>query len=124
MILHRKGKLLRCTPAAQFDVGGLVLAFGHGSGGNVRDPLQHGIELGLHGIEGGVNCEQLADVLKKLGAKRMIVGHTVQDKGINSACDDTLWRIDVGLAKLYDGPIQVLELPRDGAPRVIVGKRI
>ena len=48
--------------------------------------------------------------LAGLGAKRQVVGHTVQAKGITAACDDTIWRIDVGLAKIYDGPIEVLEL--------------
>jgi hypothetical protein len=69
----------------------------------------------------GVDCAQLAAVLRGLGAKRMVVAHTVQDHGITSACDATLWRIDVGLAKLYGGPIEVLEV---GEPtRVIKGTR-
>ena len=42
-----------------------------------------------------------------VGVKRMVVGHTVQQH-LNSQCDGALWRIDVGLAKLYDGPIEVL----------------
>jgi hypothetical protein len=45
----------------------------------------------------------------------MVVAHTVQEHGITSACDDKLWRIDVGLAKLYGGPIEVLELDASGA---------
>ena len=42
----------------------------------------------------------------------MVVGHTVQQQGITSACDGKLWRIDVGLAEVYGGPIEVLEVRR------------
>ena len=31
----------------------------------------------------------------------MVVGHTVQDGRINSACNERVWRIDVGLASHY-----------------------
>jgi hypothetical protein len=53
----------------------------------------------------------------------MVVGHTVQDHGITSACDGTLWRIDVGLAKHYGGPIEVLELVSGAPPKVLAGAR-
>ena len=69
-----------------------------------------------------VDCGVVADTLAKLGVKRMVVGHTVQEHGITSACDGTVWRIDVGLAKLYGGPIEVLEIV-DGAPKVLHGSR-
>jgi hypothetical protein len=48
----------------------------------------------------------------------MVIGHTVQEHGVTSDCDGALWRIDVGLAKLYGGPLQVLELA-DGTARVL-----
>jgi hypothetical protein len=51
------------------------------------------------------------------------VGHTVQDHGITSACGDTLWRIDVGLARRYGGPIEVLELVPGAPPKVLRGTR-
>ncbi|MGE0548575.1 MAG: metallophosphoesterase [Kofleriaceae bacterium] len=70
-----------------------------------------------------VDCAALAATLRALGAKRMVVGHTVQETGITSACDGALWRIDVGLAKSYGGPIEVLELVPDAAPKVIRGRR-
>jgi hypothetical protein len=47
----------------------------------------------------------------------------VQPHGITSACDGKLWRIDVGLAKLYGGPIEVLELRDAAEPRVLRGSR-
>jgi len=58
-------------------------------------------------------CETLAETLAALGAKRMIMGHTVQKNGITSACDQQAWRIDVGLAAHYGGETQVLEIIGD-----------
>lgn len=69
------------------------------------------------------DCAALAESMQQLGVKRMVVGHTVQEKGINALCDDTVWRIDVGLAKLYGGPIEVLELSADAPPKVLRGAR-
>ena len=69
------------------------------------------------------DCAALAGSMKQLDVKRMVVGHTVQEKGINAVCDDTVWRIDVGLAKLYGGPIEVLELVPDAPPKVLRGVR-
>jgi len=74
-----------------------------------------------YGMPESTDCAALEAALTKLGAKRMIVGHTVQQRGITSACNDKLWRIDVGLAKLYDGPIEVLEITDQ--PRVLRGQR-
>ena len=76
----------------------------------------------LGGPADGVDCSALDRALAALGAKRMVVAHTVQAHGVSSACDGKLWRIDVGLAKLYGGPIQVLAL--DDPPRVIEGARL
>jgi hypothetical protein len=36
-------------------------------------------------------------LLALIGAKRMVVGHTVQRGGISPACAEQAWRIDVGL---------------------------
>jgi hypothetical protein len=48
-------------------------------------------------------------------AKRMVVGHTIQEEGINSACQGRVIRIDVGLsAGCGDGEPQVLEIIGDG----------
>jgi hypothetical protein len=69
-----------------------------------------------------VDCDAVKHALAKLDVKRMVVGHTVQ-KTINAACDGTVWRIDVGLAKLYGGPIEVLELVDGAEPKVLKGTR-
>jgi hypothetical protein len=55
-------------------------------------------------------CAEAAGVLARLGLRRMVMGHTVRAQGMSSLCAGTLWRIDVGLATLYGGPLQVLEL--------------
>ncbi len=67
-----------------------------------------------------VDCSKLQTALATIGAKRMVVGHTVQQRA-NAQCDGALWRIDVGLGKLYGGPIEVLELLP--TTRVISGTR-
>ena len=38
-------------------------------------------------------CQQRAELLLQ------VVGHTIQDQGINSACQEQVYRIDVGLSK-------------------------
>lgn len=56
------------------------------------------------------NCDVLEKSLASLGVKRMVVGHTPQLKGITSACDEQVWRIDTGMASYYQGPTEVLEV--------------
>ena len=58
-------------------------------------------------------CQTLSEVLQKLGARRMIVGHTVQKDGIQSYCDGQIWCIDVGMAAHYGGKPAVLEISGD-----------
>ncbi|AKF03682.1 metallophosphoesterase [Sandaracinus amylolyticus] len=58
-------------------------------------------------------CATLARTLEGLGVARMVIGHTVQDEGIGSACEGRVWRIDVGLSRHYGGPIEVLEIEGD-----------
>ncbi|HEX5655660.1 MAG TPA: calcineurin, partial [Polyangiales bacterium] len=67
-----------------------------------------------YSIEGeAAECERLTRTLALLNAKRMVVGHTPQQHGISSACDDKVWRIDTGMARFYGGPVEVLELSGD-----------
>lgn len=56
------------------------------------------------------DCRLLGDTLQRLGAKRMVVGHTVQGDGISPACGGLVWRIDVGMAEHYGGSVEVLDL--------------
>ncbi len=55
-------------------------------------------------------CADLDAALAELKVVRMVVGHTVQASGITSACDDKVWRIDVGMAKHYGGKPAALEI--------------
>ena len=59
------------------------------------------------------NCQLLDTTLDKLGAKHIVVGHTIQDI-INSKCNEKVWRVDVGLSKSMGGNnFQVLEITRE-----------
>ncbi len=68
-------------------------------------------------------CALLGQTLTALGARRLVIGHTVQQQGANAACDGRVWRIDVGLSSHYGGPVQVLELREGQPPRVLFGTR-
>ncbi len=59
------------------------------------------------------SCLTLDEVLTRLGAARMIVGHTVQDEGIVAHCNNRVWCIDAGLSHYYGGPINALEIMGD-----------
>lgn len=61
------------------------------------------------------HCGLLEETLNKIpGARRMVVGHTIQENGINSACNGKVYRIDVGLSKgCGDGLPEVLEILKD-----------
>jgi hypothetical protein len=59
------------------------------------------------------DCAKLEEVLERLGAERMVVGHTVQENGIRSYCDGRVWCVDVGLAAAYGGETAVLEIRGD-----------
>lgn len=58
-------------------------------------------------------CKALSEALARVEAKRLVVGHTVQKDGITDACGGMVQRIDVGMAKFYGGPINVLEIKGD-----------
>ena len=59
------------------------------------------------------DCKVLGEALAAVSAKRMVVGHTVQRAGISPACDDRVFRIDVGLSRYYGGKTEVLEIVGD-----------
>jgi hypothetical protein len=58
------------------------------------------------------DCTALDASLALLGAKRMIVAHTVQPT-ITGYCNNKVWVIDVGMSRYYGGPIEVLEIVND-----------
>ena len=63
-------------------------------------------------------CDVLTESLGILGAERMIVAHTVQQK-ITPRCNERAWAIDVGISRYYGGTLQVLEIIDDRTVRVI-----
>ena len=62
---------------------------------------------------GREECAILRETLDKLGARRMVMGHTPQRSGISAACEGRGWRIDTGLSKFYGGPTQALAIEGD-----------
>ena len=65
------------------------------------------------------DCGLLEESLKILGARRMIVAHTVQ-AAITSGCDGRLWAIDVGMSRARGGRVaEVLEIVDDSKLRVL-----
>ncbi|GBF93820.1 hypothetical protein Rsub_06152 [Raphidocelis subcapitata] len=69
--------------------------------------------------EARCDCEKLTQVLDALpGAKRMVVGHTIQTDGITAACAGRVLRVDVGMSRgCGDGEPEVLEILGDAVVR-------
>jgi len=63
------------------------------------------------------DCATLEKVLTRLGARRMVVGHTGHDD-ITSFCDGKVWCIDTGMCAYYGGTVQVLEIVGDRVHRL------
>jgi hypothetical protein len=64
------------------------------------------------------DCQLLAESLKILGARRMIVAHTVHPE-ITARCNNRVWAVDVGMSRAYGGPVEVLEIMDDSKLRVL-----
>jgi len=92
----------------------------------VRDELAKGDETGLAGDPSGplwtrdlalddeaLVAKPFEAVLKKYGAKRMVIGHSVDTEGIRTRMGGRLIRIDVGMAALYGGPAACLVVEKD-----------
>ncbi|XP_042755075.1 shewanella-like protein phosphatase 2 isoform X2 [Lactuca sativa] len=67
------------------------------------------------------DCSMLEHVLATIpGARRMIMGHTIQKGGINASCNNKAIRIDVGMSKgCIDGLPEVLEISEDSGLRIL-----
>jgi len=67
--------------------------------------------------------EELEAVLTALGGKRMVVGHTPQLRGVNSAVTPRgfeVWRTDTGMSQgMMSGPLECLEVLGDGTTHII-----
>jgi hypothetical protein len=58
------------------------------------------------------DCAELEESLRILGAKRMIVAHTVHPT-ITPRCNNKVWAVDVGMSRAYGGKVEVLEIVND-----------
>ena len=64
------------------------------------------------------DCVVLGESLKILGARRMIVAHTVHPE-ITARCDGRVWAVDVGMSRAYGGKVEVLEILDGSKLRVL-----
>ncbi len=62
---------------------------------------------------GAGDCYLLKKTLSALGAKRMVVGHTVQLAGLSNYCDGQVWAVDVGLSSCCGNQRQALVIDDD-----------
>ncbi|KAK1435410.1 hypothetical protein QVD17_01173 [Tagetes erecta] len=67
------------------------------------------------------DCSTLEHVLATIpGARRLIMGHTIQEGGINGVCGNKALRIDVGMSKgCINGLPEVLEISDEFGVRVL-----
>ncbi len=65
---------------------------------------------------GNPDCNKVNKILKHFDAGGIIVGHTVQENGINSKCDNKVWRVDIGMSKAFgeSDKLEILEIWDDG----------
>lgn len=50
-------------------------------------------------------CDMLRDTLRQLSADRMVVGHTIQNDGVNGACADQVLRCAIALHLRHVHPL-------------------
>jgi len=56
-------------------------------------------------------CNMVSQALARIGASRLVVGHTPQMRGVNCECDGKVWRVDVGMSSgVLNAPAGVLEI--------------
>ncbi|KAK2999130.1 hypothetical protein RJ639_024586 [Escallonia herrerae] len=77
-------------------------------------------------VGGKCDCSTLERVLAAIpGAKRMVMGHTIQESGINGACGNRAIRIDVGMSRgCRDRLPEVLEIVGDSRLRVLTSNSL
>ena len=71
------------------------------------------------GVPSSPDCEALRATLERLGAARLVVGHTPQ-RLINAACCGLVWRCDTGMSRyVIGGAREALEISAEGTVRVL-----
>lgn len=66
-------------------------------------------------------CKLLGVTLNMIGAKRMVVGHSIQENGVSAGCREKIWCIDTGMSSAYKfgGVPETLEINKRGAVKVL-----
>ena len=79
-----------------------------------------------YGLEDDIEvCGPLYIALRKLNAKRMVIGHNVQFDGkIKSKCNGRLFIIDTGIASYYGGHSSALEIIGDRVFAIYPDRRV
>lgn len=74
-----------------------------------------------HELAKDCDCSMLEHVLETIpGVKRMIMGHTIQEGGINAICGNRAIRVDVGMSKLCGDKFpEILEINENSELRVL-----
>eukprot|EP01018_Ginkgo_biloba_P036815 Gb_09744 [translate_table: standard] len=104
----------------------------NGGKGRVGPPFLHGRDAVVwlrkysERSEGKCECAVLEQALASIpGAKRMVVGHTIQTLGINGACGNRVIRVDVGMSGgCINGIPEVLEIKGDRELRILTSNPI
>lgn len=130
------GKFARSLPVVHLEAGTLFVHAGlHPSwvpeGGDLsqlNEAARKALEIGdfenpVFGVDGPVwtrvlyskasqgQCNEVRETLAKVGAKRMVVGHTPARGGhLRAFCDDAFIGIDVGISKWMFGELAALEI--------------
>lgn len=82
-----------------------------GDGNSVMWNRQLSREIYTNPIDRFHACNMVSQALARVGAKRLVVGHTPQMRGVNSECDGKVWRVDVGMSSgVLNAPTAVLEI--------------
>ena len=66
-----------------------------------------------------LTCRKLNKELKTFHVGQLVIGHSIQEQGINSVCDNRVWRIDIGMSDAFNigsKKIQILEILDNGMP--------
>ncbi|KAK4777134.1 hypothetical protein SAY86_005822 [Trapa natans] len=75
----------------------------------------------LNEVAKNSDCSTLVHTLTTIpGAKGITMGHTIQQSGINRACNSKAIRIDVGMSKgCTNGLPEVLEINKNSAVKIL-----
>ena len=71
------------------------------------------------GTQKKIKCKDIQQQLKIFNVDKLVIGHTIQENGINSICNNKIWRIDIGMSDAFtmnDKKIQLLEILDNGLP--------